>query len=549
MFWLLMRTRLLSARNVVLETWRLRPVVGAALCLAGICLFGGMFVGFLLFFEFAARVGVLDETVYQAFYYLFMLLLAGAVPFVASTLLQSADYSLLFAAPIPPRTVIAAKLLDATVTNSLQFTVLGIPAIVACGAALNLPLLAWPVLIALILLFVLLPALLTAFALLLALAFLGMARLRAAITLINVLMGIIVCITFVLEARNLPFKFGGAGGAAGQFQPSLDTRSLGAHIMPSAWFAHVVVELAKAGGGAAGRAFGLIVLVCGVLFGACMALGGRLLSVSSVVSDSGQRGHIEGGAGDEARFWRRWTGASTAGMIVKDGKYIWRDTMLLSQLSVPLILFLVPYLIALQNPMMDGRTELFPFAAVIIGFILFIQTSIVSLSLLGMEAEGFWIVLNAPASRGRLLWAKWSVSTVLSGGMAEILCVVAGLTFHADAGWTVAVMGLCALCAAGLCALGVGISAALPRFLHDNPALRVSPWALIVSFFATSGYMLITLLLFAGAWLVGSGLGAKSPIGNLIALAFALHLLFTLLVIFAAMGIGARRLERYEWPH
>ncbi len=548
MFWLLMRTRLLSARNVVLETWRLRPTAGAALCLTGICLFGGVFIMFLVFFQFAARVGVLEETVYQAFYYLFMLLLAGAVPFVASTLLQAADYSLLFAAPIRPRTVVAAKLLDATVTNSLQFTVLGIPAIAACGAALNLPFAAWPVLIALILLFVLLPALLTAFALLLALVFLGMARLRAAITLINVLMGVVVCIILVLEVRNLPFKFNAASGGGGQFHASLDTHSLGAHIMPSAWFAHVAVLLARHGSGA-GAAFGRIGAICAALFAACMALGGRLLSASSVVTDSGQRGHYAGANRDDARLWRRGVGASTAGMIVKDGKYIWRDTMLLSQLSVPLILFVVPYIIGFQNRGMDGPTELFPFAAVIITFILFIQTSIVSLSLLGMEAEGFWIVLNAPASRSAVLWAKWGVSVLLTGGMGVAMCGLAALSFHAGQVVTLAVMALIALCAMGLCALGVGISAALPRFLHDNPALRVSPWALIVSFFATSGYMLLTLLIFAATWIASSASGAAGPSPTLIGGAFGLHALLTLAVILAAMTIGARRLERYEWPH
>ncbi len=138
MFWLLMRTRLLSGRNVVLETWRNRPVVAMSLGVTGICLFGGMFLGFLFFFQFAKGAGVLPETIYQAFYYLFLLLFAGAVPFVASTLFQSADYSLLFAAPIPPRTVVAAKLLDATITNSLQFTIIGLPAIVAGAFALRL---------------------------------------------------------------------------------------------------------------------------------------------------------------------------------------------------------------------------------------------------------------------------------------------------------------------------------------------------------------------------------------------------------------------------
>ena len=555
MFWLLMRTRLLSGRNVVLETWRNRPVVAMALCLAGICLFGSMFLGFLFFFRFSANVGVLPETMYQAFYYLFLLLFAGAVPFVASTLFQSADYSLLFAAPIPPRTVVAAKLLDATITNSLQFTIIGLPAIVAGAFALRLPAWQWPLVLLLIALFVLLPALLTALALLLALAGLGMARLRGVIALVNVLMGIGVCMTFVLEARNLPFKFGGLSGQASAFQPALHSTSLAAHLLPSAWFAGVIVGLAQREPTATNQAVWLlclILLLCGGLFAGCMLLGGRLLSNSSVGEEHQDSGHIARQGDDDARWLRRIVGPPVAAILVKDLKYTWRDTMLLSQLSVPLILFLVPYLIGLQNHTLgtnDARSELFPFSAVIITFILFIQTSILSLSLLGMEAQGFWLLLLAPSSRRQVLWAKFLISVVIAGGLAIALSLVAGASFGAEGLWMIVEIGIIALCAAGLCGLGVGISAALPRFLHDNPALRVSPWALIISFFATSGYMLLTLLCFGAAFFAISSRGTGISPLPILALAFTLHMLLTALTVGIAMEIGARRIKRYEWEH
>src|SRR5215468_2361041 len=122
MFPLLMKIRFQSACNVARDTLRRHPLLAAGLIFLGIGSFGAVFAGFLLFFGAAAHLhsehlNILQETVYQIFYFLF--LLAGAVPFVASTLLHSSDYSLLFAAPVPPRTVIASKLLEATVTNSL----------------------------------------------------------------------------------------------------------------------------------------------------------------------------------------------------------------------------------------------------------------------------------------------------------------------------------------------------------------------------------------------------------------------------------------------
>ena len=131
MFLLLIKIRLLSARNIALDSLRRQTLLTLALAFLGVGLFAAVYFAFFVFFRYAERLGVLDEIIYQVFYFLFLFLLAGAAPFVAATLLHSADYGLLFNAPLPPRAVIAAKLLDATVTNSAQFSILGLPAIAA----------------------------------------------------------------------------------------------------------------------------------------------------------------------------------------------------------------------------------------------------------------------------------------------------------------------------------------------------------------------------------------------------------------------------------
>src|SRR5579862_8771694 len=243
MFRLLIRTRLLVAHNVALDRLRHHPVSTATMAVVAIGLFGAMFVGFILFRSFADSLHILSETVYQTCYYLFLLLLAGAVPFIASTLFQSEDYNLLFGAPIAPRTVIAGKLLDATLTNSIQFSVLGLPAIVAMAVVAGASPIGWLLVPILILLFLLMPALLTAAGLLAVLACIGMARLRSAITLINVLMGVMVCLSVVFETRNLPVKFGGLSLAA--LRPALNATSAPAHGAPSHWFAEVLLAAGR----------------------------------------------------------------------------------------------------------------------------------------------------------------------------------------------------------------------------------------------------------------------------------------------------------------
>jgi ABC-2 type transport system permease protein len=544
MFWLLMKTRLVTARNVALYQWRRQPVLTLALTIAGMALFGGMCIGFLLFFKFAAGLGVLPETAFQAFYYLFLLLLAGAVPFVASTLLQSEDYHLLFIAPVTARTVVAAKLLEATVTNSLQFSVLGLPAIVAIAIALGLSPWLWLIVPILIALFLLLPALLTALGLLLALAAVGMARLRTAITSINVVMGLIVCLNFVVETRNLPVRFG-AGIHLTTLRPALDATSPTAHVSPSHWFAESLIDLAKHDYRAAASAILCVLILDALLFGAAMLLGGRLLSVASLSEGEGNTSMPHR---DDAKpaAWRALFSPTLAGIIAKDWKLVWRDSMLISQLSVPLILFAVPFLVGFRDTTMNARTEIYPFTVGIIGFIVYMQTSILSLSLLGMEAQGFWVLLASPAHRRSTLVSKWLLSTLVCGGVGVVLGLFAGAVLRAGPAAMAFQAIVTVTAAAALCGLGVGISALFPRFIHENPAMRVSPWALIVGFFAASGYVLTSCVIFGiGAYL----LSLQMPTVPIVSTCILLFVTLTTISTGLPLYLGGKRLERFEWDH
>ena len=549
MFVLLMKIRLLSAKNVLREALQRTPLVSGGMSLFGMGLFVLMYLGFLLFFHTAARLNVLTETVYQIFYFLFLFLLAGAVPFVASTLLHSSDYALLFAAPLPPRAVVAAKLLDATVTNSLQFTVLGIPAIVACASVLGLSPLLWLLVPALIVLFVLLPALITAFGLLVALACLGMKRLRAAITLLNALMAIGVCITIVLESGQMPLKPGMWINPQAAIAPAIASTSPAAHFSPSAWFAQTLLGF---GGETTNTLLGLealgkILLLVGLLFAGCLFLGGRLLSAANVAEEQDDGGVVSD-SGRSGNFWYRLFGAPVAAIMAKDFKYLLRDSVLLSQLTMPMILFLVPFLLAFQDTSLQFHEEMFPFCVGMIGVILFMQTSILSLSSIGLESRSFWVVHTSPNGARILLRAKFLLCTILSFGIGTLLTLAAGAVFHSGLTVIGIQLVLILFCSAGLCGLGIGISAAFPRFLYENPAHRVSAWAMILGFFASIGYLTFTGLIFGVIWFVTTQSGNENA-SLLYGLGSVLFVVFTLYSIFLALTIGAKRLAKYQWEH
>src|SRR5438128_4601185 len=143
MFVLLVKLRLISLWNVARLAASRQKLLTAGLTTVGAVVFLVIFLGFRLFLSLVGTADELHELIFEILFFLFLFLLAGAVPFVASTLLHSQDYLLLSAAPVQSRVIVAAKLLDATVANSLQFTLIGIPALAACAWALGLPLLGW----------------------------------------------------------------------------------------------------------------------------------------------------------------------------------------------------------------------------------------------------------------------------------------------------------------------------------------------------------------------------------------------------------------------
>src|SRR5206468_1984162 len=144
----------------------------------------------------------------------------------------------------------------------------------------------------------------------------------------------------------------------------------------------------------------------------------------------------------------------TSSMLRKDWKYLQRDSILLSQLGMPLILFAVPFILSLQDPSRRAYGETFYFAAAIIGVIVFMQTSILSLSSIGLESRAFWILLTAPTTARDVLSAKFLLSTMFSAGTGVILSVFAAIAFGAGAGAALILSGLSIVSSAALCGLG-----------------------------------------------------------------------------------------------
>lgn len=551
MFVLLMRVRLRSAWNTAQEAMRSRPLLSSFLVVISVLLFVGIFLGFRVAFEISASLGILNQTINQTLFYLFLFLFAGAVPFVSSTLLQSADYALLFASPISPKDVVAAKLVDATVTNSLQFSVLGIPALMACGAVCHIPLAGWLFLPIIIMLFALLPALITAFALLLLLAIVGMRRLRSAVTLLNAFTGTVVCIAVLSRIGAGRTSALSMHAVLEEHLKTLANPSGFAQVSPTGWFTDIFLVMSHRHIAFVplSRDIACISFSVSVLFACCLQLGRRLLSAAAIAEEipvvrigTGRRQTVDAGNG---RVRVRESSPISA-ILRKDVLILVRDTILVSQTAMPLILYLVPFILAGSDRSLQDLIS--PLALMMIGVILFMQTSILSLSSIGIESRAFWMEKTAPVAIRSALWAKLLWSSSISGGISVVLVMFTAVVFQLHVGVAIGASLLFMTCAVGLCGLGVGISAAFPKFVYDNPALRVSAWALIFGFIASTGYSLIT----GATVMVTYWLALRTTAVNLSA-AFVLGALIVIVMTAACVAIpviaGSSRLENYQWEH
>src|SRR6187402_1002607 len=150
-FAVLLRARLRMLRNSAKAMTHTYRWVIAALTIAGIVLFSGIGLGcaaFVRLLQSATASGpglsqpaaVLVGHVYQ---YLFFFLLAGSVPFVASSLFQDNDLPLLLTTPVSASAVVGMKMVDATVSNSAQFFLLGLPVLVGVAWGVNIAGVSW----------------------------------------------------------------------------------------------------------------------------------------------------------------------------------------------------------------------------------------------------------------------------------------------------------------------------------------------------------------------------------------------------------------------
>ncbi len=557
--WLLLALRARSAVNAVRFARPLHRLVGALLGGASLLLFVGIFAAFRVLLAAVAQTGdeaLLHALVGRTFLFLFLFLLAGAVPFVSGALFAPGDLALLLAAPVRPGAVVVARLLDAAIVSSAQFVVIGLPLLVASAAGVGLPVWGWLVAFLLFLLFLLLPALLTAALLLVVARVIGLRRVRGAVALASALLAVGMCLLMVGEFAGRAGRIGAGGVAAISRSAAEGTFRLPAppDFLPSTWASNALVALASPRPARAFVPFGALLLAT-LFSGALAVLAGRRVLLGETLLEG--EGGGTGGTGKASALEKglgRVGALSPAAraLVAKDARYVARDLVLLSQIGIPIILYLVPFVIAGRaggsGAAVMGREEIWGLSAALVGVIAYMETSILGLSSVGLEGRGFWMILHAPVGAATFVRAKF----VFACGTSLVLCLplylFSCLLFGMGAVVTLAGTGVLIVACAALSGLAVGIAGLFPRFVYDNPAHRASLAALIWGFVGATVYVLLAgAALGGGAWLAVQPQWTGPRAGLVWAVAGALFCLLSLLTAVVPLLLARGRLNGYAW--
>jgi hypothetical protein len=128
-------------------------------------------------------------------------------------------------------------------------------------------------------------------------------------------------------------------------------------------------------------------------------------------------------------------------------------------------------------------------AKLMIVLVVYMITSIMGLSSVGLEGKGAWMLFASPVPLRSILGAKWFVSFAVSLAIAVVLSLINAAAFH----WSLATFLTCLGLLTGICfalsGVGVGLSGLFPRFLFDNPAHRASVWAMMLGFVISTFYL------------------------------------------------------------
>jgi len=519
--WLLVRVnalqswrRLLSVRD---QSRLLTGVIGLFMAGYLVVSFGVFYHGLRFLAKFPGLGAVLTERLmYVLFAFLFALLLLSNLIIGYTNLFRNRETAFLLTLPVPTQTIFRWKFIESTVLASWAFVFLIAPLLAAFGLLRGVPWHFYPVTLALIALFIVLPGVLGAVLAIWVGRFLD--RRSFQIAMIGTAIVLLAAAAFWWKAQPVDDEL-------------LDKRTLEAldlllaktrftlfPFLPSYWLSSSVLQWAE--GVLRGAVFFALVLLSYTLFfgGIAFTRFGHVFyhTASAVQSRSGGR-RIWFRAGQNRRpasgpietiaAKLSWLNRDTRALAVKDLRMFWRDTTQWGQ-SVMLFGLLGVYIINLRNFTQQLTSPFW------VNLVAFLNLGICSLNLasvttrfvfpqFSLEGRRLWIVGMAPMGMARVVktkfWLASMMSLVVTSGLIMLSCHLLKMSWDRVAFFG-AVIGVMTFALNGL---AVGLGVIYPNFKDANPAKIVSGFGGTLCLVLSSVYILasIALLIFGAGGL------------------------------------------------
>ncbi|MFN8482737.1 MAG: hypothetical protein U0768_06795 [Anaerolineae bacterium] len=461
-----------------------------------------------------------------------------------SALYLAGDLDLLMAAPVSPRSVFAAKLIQSALPNYLLITLPLVPVFWAYGQAQQFG----PAYVAAFALtLVILPILPVSVAALLVMVVVRLVPPRRVAEIMGLLIAG-VSISLSLWGQAVGFRTSRLARPADILQ---GLSALDRPMTPPGLAGQGLVAL---GSGDWLQGVGILGTFAALsIVGAALSLevAGHLYYVGWARTRGGAgRTRPRRAASNAPGAWARWLAHPIPAVVLRDFNILPRDLSNLIQILAPLAFGVFWVWEILRNPtaprLAGGALQpvwglVGAFVAISVASLIFARFGLNGIS---REGRAAWIIRAAPVSAWQWLWGKFLVAYLPYLGLGSALVFVLWVAQREDVFILVQSWLALALVGAGVTGISVGIGGSVPRFDWAHPQQMVGTAPGCLAFIAYSGFTMILLGMFAIARIVSASLSLLGVLTWAAVLSAAL--LLTLAAVFVPLTIAARRLSRLE---
>jgi len=443
-------------------------------------------LGFLYHFAIVGSL-LLQRILFLIFGFVFMMLIFSNLVIGYTTLFKNRETSWLLTLPLSHRTVYRWKFLEALCISSWALIFLSAPMMAAYGQVREVPGWFYVQVISAYFPFVVLPALLGSWLILILVRVLSRSWVQRAL-LAAAGIGLIALVFWIKPISD-------EDATTGQDVISFDqllqhTRITLNPFLPSAWMARLV--LAWSEGLDRQGIFFFLLLLSYALMGLWIGfewVGRTFYPTWTRTASIRARQFQEQTEKRRTQVVRMtlaerlihiWPGASRPlrALALKDFRTFWRDPAQWTQFMIFFGLLCI-YVLNLRNNAFTFRNE---FWETMISYLNLAAASLTLSTLttrfvfpqFSLEGRRLWIIGLAPISLARVLMQKFWMACIASMSVTVTLMIISSLMLHLEATKVIFFAAAIAMMSATLCSLAVGLGALFPNMKEDNPSKIVS---------------------------------------------------------------------------